>query len=146
MPDLKGQKSAGPALCIDINHSNIPQSLGAMNERLRTAFDNVDEDSDERVDELIAIVNERAILVKKLLNHEQQIASNSVSSDKETACIDVRAFAEAEYAINNALENIIKDLKQKVINDIASLNKSRKAIGKYTGQNVKLHKRTPAQR
>ncbi|MEM0911151.1 MAG: hypothetical protein AAGJ37_09265 [Pseudomonadota bacterium] len=127
---------------IELHHSNVPNCLAAVNARLSKAVHDAEQQDEGSIDEVVAIVDERAILVKNLLTEHQQHASNTTQSNPQTAHNDIRAFAEAEYAINNALEIVMQDLKKKVVNDIASLNKSRKAIGQYTGQNVKLHQRT----
>lgn len=137
---------------LTLDHTNVPKPLAALNAQLaaHSQPDAITGDANERddsdIDKFIEVVNERAILVKKLLTQAQQEKSTTASPEASFESIDIRAFAEAEYAINNALESVIGDLKNKVVKDIASLNKNRKAIGKYTGQNVKLHQRTSASR
>ncbi|GEM_PF-4367677 len=144
-----GTKNSKPLFNIVLAHEHTPRLLVKINDQLAAALDSMSEQNADNIDKITVIINERASLVKKLLSNSpknMQCKSDESTVGELSENIDIRAFAEAEYAINKALENIIQSFKKKVIGDIASLNNNRIAIGKYTGQNVKLHQRTSAHR
>lgn len=136
---------------IQFDHGNVPKELHALNVKLLTALDCMDVMSSEVLAE---IVIQRAVLVENLLskllmNRQQQAQMPSeslMSDDTSDPTIDVAEFAKAEYAINQALERRMMALKKSTHDDMVSLSKGRKAIGEYTGHNVKFYKRTSTPR